>query len=366
MAKKKERIDIKAEIREEFGDVIISGRELMDKEREIFSVGPALDIALGGGIPAGCIVMCAAKEKFGKTYTALQAAKNWQERFPQGTVWHIDAEARLRDRNVAGVIGLDMDRFDVIRSQGATKNFGANILYGEKLLNIAKKLLFSEPYAFVIIDSLSAICPESEMIDAPSATIRAAGPKLVANFLRQVKEAIPLNHCILWSIHQMYMNTSGYGKHWLIDGGSKIKYCSDVCLTQRYPDRKLNYYPDEDAPDGQEIEWHVDFSACGPPNRNAISYLKYGHGIDDQREVMELATSVGIIQKNKAWYNYGDQKFHGKDKVYEALNNDHAFYLEVYDKVKEVFGCESQTSKDTDTSGDTKAEAKEKPQKDTK
>lgn len=363
MAKKqKSTVDILDIIQKEFGDVIRTGEELLELPEEKFSLSPSIDIALGGGIPVGCTVITAAKQKFGKTSLSLCAAKNFLEKFSDGKVFHIDIESRVRQRQLNGIEGLIKfgNRYHTTCPMDIDKETGKSILFtAERYLELVKLIIMNNPYSFIILDSISALCPETEMLKAPSGDLRPKAPKLISNFLKQTAGLVRHNNCILWSIHQLYQNTSGYGPPWIPDGGSKIMYLSDVFLMQSSPGQKIEYWPDEKDPQGQVCNWAIPWTALNAPGKTAVGYLKYGKGIDKEMEVLEIASSVGIVEKAASWYKYKDYKWQGKNTAYTALIEEPKIYKELLEKVEQLFSCGSKTSRDENIIGDFSPEVQE-------
>ncbi len=281
------------------------------------------------------------------TSIALWSARNFLNKYPQGHVYYFDLEYRLRNRGLNGIRGLDKDRVSIINPP--------HVMSAEEHLAVMKVILNTSKYAFVILDSTSALCPETEYEGGPSGTVRDSTPKLMGSFLKQVCGTVRYNKNILWCITHVVTNTSGYGASYLPSGGLKLRYYSDLFIMDGNPSAKIEYYP-ENNPVGQLCNWNIMWSPKGVPNQSVTSYLKYGYGIDEIREVIDIATTFKIINKGGAWYSYKDKKWQGMDSLYEALSNDKELYNEIYSKLQEIYKWNTSTPEDNQEDGNSNSE----------
>lgn len=316
--------------------VFIDASFLLDEKQEIISLSPACDIHLNGGIPMGSIVSFSGKSGTGKTSTALQLAANAQNADEKRIVIYDDVEHRLSPKNLKGIHGLNTSssRFKVVRSTQE------KILSAEDHLNIMIQLIKDNPGCIAIIDSSSALCSMNEMVEDVKANARASGPKLLAAFCRQIAPVVLVNKCIIIIIQHMIANTGGMGgPTWVEDGGEKIKYQADVRMRIKY----IEKWVEGDNRVGQIIHWEVVKSALGPPVDMFDSYLRYGYGLDDVWEIINLACDTGLITKGGSWFslnwlaeNQDDvQKIQGQEKLSQFLRNNTEKYDLLYKKVKE-------------------------------
>lgn len=321
---------VKEDIKKNFGtDIMLSANSIIDRELITIPVSPALDIVLNGGIPEGSFVIFTGQPKCGKTTTSLDFAATAQKEEYKGdlkkprNVYYLNIEGRLKKRDLEGIPGLDLSRFEVIGSQQG------KILHAEEYLQIAERIINEEPGCIMIIDSYSALCTEAEITSDMDKMQRADGAKLLAKFCRKVANVIPVNKNIVIGITHL-MGNPGYGNvEWKEKSGQAIAYQTDVKLKAKMfsPWRAT-----ADGPQiGQEVDWQILCSALGPPGGNIKSYIRYGEGIDKAMELAMLCIDLGIIQKGGAWYTLpmleDKPKFQGTEKLRQYVYDN----KEVYD-----------------------------------
>ncbi len=319
------------------GEIVKEGLDISKHEPVLIPVSPAIDIALGGGIPEGTFTVLNGPPKGGKTLLALWVAANAQKHYdkklcPDGrNIYYFGVEGRLKPRDLNGIPHLDLSKFKQIISEPG------NLLTGEKILDAADMIIRSEPGCIVIIDSFSALCTETEMTSDMDKQQMASGAKLLAKFCRKIANAIAINRIVLIGITHM-MGNPGYGAPSKEKGGFAIGYQADIKL--RIKDFKLESPDDKGSATGQEVNWKVDFSAIGPPGGSATSYITFGKGINEAKELATLGEDLGLIKKKGAWYkfvdtdNYPDKNFQGKDAIAEFLESE----AKIRDKLrKEIY-----------------------------
>lgn len=318
-------------MKKEFGDVFLDPNDIVVKDKVIIPTTPKLDIQLSGGIPEGSIVLISGKPSLGKSSLALQICANAQkEEFGSRHCYYLDIESRLEKRNLTGIKDLNLDMMTVVKSTPG------NYLYGEKVLNIADRIIKSEPGTVLVLDSSSTLCSESEFNSDVSATSRNQGPKLLASFTRKLANVIPIQNTIVIIIQHIISNTSGFGAPSYEDGGVKIVHASNV----KIKGKGFKKWEEGGKAIGQIIDWTVDRSALGPPNGSTESYLRFGIGIDSVWEIIDLACDLGLIMKGGAWYElaYLDEpkKMQGQKKVWEHLTENKDDYNKLNAMIKEL------------------------------
>jgi recombination protein RecA len=242
----------------------------------------------------------------------------------------------LKKRDLEGIPGLDLSRFDIIGSQQG------KILHAEEYLQIAERIINEEPGCVLIIDSYSALCTEAEITSDMDKMQRADGAKLLAKFCRKVANVIPVNKNIVIGITHLMGNPTGYGAEFKEKSGQAIAYQTDIKL--RAKSFSAWTLGSDGNQIGQEITWQVVCSALGPPGGTITSYLRYGQGIDKQTELIVLASDMGLINKGGAWYTLdfvdGDTKpkFQGVEKVRLYLLEHPEVYDKLYGEVKNMMG----------------------------
>lgn len=331
---------LKESITKDFGtDIILSGNSVMDKESIVIPVSPSLDIILNGGIPEGSFVVFTGQPKCGKTTTSLDFAATAQKEEYSSTsprnVYYLNIEGRLKKRDLEGIPGINLDKFNIIGSQTG------KILHAEEYLQIAERIINEDPGSVMIIDSYSALCTEAEITSDMDKMQRADGAKLLAKFCRKVANVIPVNKNIVIGITHLMGNPTGYGAEFKEKSGQAIAYQTDIKI--RAKSFKPWLLSSDNSQIGQEVEWQTLCSALGPPGGNITSYIRYGQGIDKHTELICLAVDMGLINKGGAWYtldfmNDEKPKFQGTEKVRQFLIDNPGTYENLYKELKSMMG----------------------------
>lgn len=321
------------EINDEFGEGILSGGcDIVDKEQKILPVSPALDAVLGGGILEGTIAIFSGKFKCGKSSAALKFCANAQKS-ENGSrhIFYGDVEMRLEKRNLVGTYGLDYspEKFTHIKS---TKG---QILTAEKHLSIYERIINNCPNSILVIDSLSALCNEKEYTDDLTGQARPGGPKLVAAFLRRISNSIKINNVTVIVMLHLITNISGYGATYVEDGGIKIQFfLSNKLRAKSVEDWTVGSGANEQKI-GQITTWSMECSALnGVPGTTCQTYLRYGYGLDDHMENIQLAINLGLIEKKASWFAFNGQSIQGIDGLYKYLKENQELYLELEKNIR--------------------------------
>ena len=284
------------------GGLLMGASYLVDNPKQIISVSPASDLGLGGGIPEGSWVGLSGPPKSGKTSLALHiAAKAQMPEYGSRPTFLIDVEHRIKTLHLKGIKGLklakDGDDSSGLRIMRSVKG---NIIGAEEFLTGATNIIKNNPGAVVIIDSTSALCSAKELSSDISGQMRSLGPKILASFCRQMGPVVPVNNCIVISIQHLIANTSGFGASQYEDSGRKIQYQGDVKMRCK----SSQAWKESEVQIGQRTEWTVSWSALGPPGATIVNWLRYGTGIDETTELIDLCLDVGLISAAGAWYNF--------------------------------------------------------------
>lgn len=335
MSKDKKKVDLSNDkaIEKEFGRVISKGSELISAKRQLKSmtVSPSLDLALNGGLLEGTWNIISGDPKTGKSTTCLQMCKNAQD--DGRPVIYIDGESRLKAYNLVGTEGLDLEKIQIVHSPE-----GGESLSAEDFLKIAENL-FKRPEnvgAVCVIDSCSSLVPRNELEEDPSGSLRSSLPKLLSHWIKKNAQTVAKNKIIVLIITHYITNTSGYGKIKVPDCGVMVQYQAD----SRMDIAKIEPWEENNKKIGQLVHWKISCSALGASGAECVSYLRYGKGIDKEKEIIELAESFGIIEKGGAWYSIPflggtkefpePPKFQGQIKVYDFLIERQ----DIFDKIK--------------------------------
>jgi recombination protein RecA len=324
------------DILKEFGDVLLEASYIVDNPPPIISVTPKIDIALGGGVPEGCLFIMTGPEKVGKTVHALEFCKNAQrvklENDEKRKIYYGNIEGRLKKRDLEGIKGLcfSEEEFKIV---GSTKG---NILSGEKYLAIFDQIIHNEPHAVCVIDSFSALAAEAELVGDITDVQVAAMNRYLSKFTRRFANVLPINRVTLVGITHLMANIQkfGAGKSKVEKSGSALKYAQDVKLWATHKEALKQ----GETQIGQKVHWVVENSAIGAPGQKVTSIIKYGHGIWNEYELAELAKDYGIVE-GKSWITMTNgEKVQGMSNFASYLENNPDYYNELRQQVFEMVG----------------------------
>ncbi len=324
------------DILKEYGQVLLDASYIIDNPPPVISVTPKIDIALGGGVPEGCLFIMTGPEKIGKTVHALQFCKNAQqvklENEQNRKIYYGNVEGRLKKRDLEGIKGLDFSE-DSFKLVGSTKG---NILSGEKYLAIFDNIIHNEPHAVCVIDSFSALAAESELVGDITDHQVAAMNRYLAKFTRRFANVLPINRVTLVGVTHLMANIQkfGAGKTKIEKSGNALKYAQDVKLwaTHREPLKQ------GETQIGQKVHWIVENSAIGAPGQKVTSIIKYGHGIWNEYELAELAKDFGVVE-GKTWITLPNgEKVQGMSNFATYLEENPSYYEELRQQVFEMIG----------------------------
>lgn len=341
MNKDKKKVDLSTDkaIEKEFGRVISKGSELIAVKSQLkpITVSPRLDLALNGGMLEGSWNLISGDPKTGKSTTCLQICKNAQD--DGRPVIYVDGESRLKAYNLVGIQGLNLDTIQIVHSPENGESLSA-----EDFLKITENLIKrpENKGAVCVIDSCSSLVPRSELDEDPSASLRASLPKLLSHWIKKNSQNVVRNKIIVLIITHYITNTSGYGKIKIPDCGVMVQYQAD----SRLDIVKIEPWEENDKKIGQLVHWKISCSSLGASGTECVSYIKFGKGIDKEKETIELAESFGIIEKAGAWYSIPlltgtkefaeSPKFQGQAKVYDFLIERPDIFEQIKAQIKEM------------------------------
>ncbi|MCO5143820.1 MAG: recombinase RecA [Oligoflexia bacterium] len=301
----------------------------------------SLDLALGiGGIPKGRIVEVYGPESSGKTTLALTAIAECQKR--GGTAAFVDAEHAL-DVEYARKLGVDVD--NMLISQPDT---------GEQALEITDMLIKSSAVDILVIDSVAALVPRTELEGDMGDAQMGAQARLMSQALRKLTGSINKSKSTVIFINQVRMKIGVmFGNPETTTGGNALKFYASV----RMDVRRIAAIKNGDEMVGNRTRVKVVKNKVAPPFKEVEFDIMYGKGICKEGDLLDLASSMNIIEKSGTWYSYnGERMGQGRDAAKEYLKANPKSTAEVREKVLKEKGISFALM--ADTSGSDKKEAK--------
>lgn len=298
-------------IKKEFGaDSIMSlGHNNKIIDIEAISTGSlALDMALGiGGLPVGRICEIYGPESSGKTTIALSVIAQAHKKDPNAYCAIIDTEHAL-DPVYAKRLGVDLERMLISQPKSA-----------EEALEIMDKLVRSGGFEVVILDSVAALVPQAELEGEMGDSHMGLQARLMSQALRKLTASIAKSKTLVIFINQIRQKIGiMFGNPETTTGGNALKFYASV----RLDIRRTGTVKDKEKPIGNEVKVKVVKNKVGTPFQSADLFIVFGEGIDRKSEIIELATSAGILEKAGSWYSMDGQKIgQGKDSVKAFLSD---------------------------------------------
>ncbi len=279
----------------------------------------ALDHALGiGGLPRGRIVEIYGPESSGKTTVSLHVIAEAQKL--GGTAAFIDAEHAL-DPEYAKKLGVNTE--DLYISQPDN---------GEQALDIADYLVRSNAVDIIVIDSVAALTPKSEIEGDMEQQNVGVQARLMSKALRKLTAIINKSKTCVIFINQLREKVGVmFGNPETTTGGKALKFYSSVRLDVR----KKDAVKDGGVIIGNKTVVKVVKNKLAPPFRTAEFEIIFGQGISKEGSLVDLAIEKGVFQKSGSWISYNDEKIgQGRERVIALLKSDPALYAEVEGLVK--------------------------------
>lgn len=299
-------------IKKQFGDgsIMSLGKHSADKEISVIKTGAlSLDMALGiGGLPRGRVVEIFGPESSGKSTLALHVVANAQKN--GGVAAYIDAEHAL-DPSYAAKIGVNID--DLLISQPDC---------GEEALNIAEMLARSNAIDVIVIDSVAALVPKSELEGEIGDSFVGLQARLMSQALRKLTATLAKSNTCAIFINQIREKIGVmYGSPETTTGGRALKFYSSIRLDIR---RIGGIKGVGDAADvGNRVKVKVVKNKMAPPFQISEFDILFNEGISRTGSVIDLATDLSIIDKKGSWFSYKGQRLgQGRESVREELKKN--------------------------------------------
>lgn len=301
------------------GSVMMMG-EKAEAPMEIISTGSlGLDIALGvGGLPKGRIVEIYGPESSGKTTIAIHTIAEAQKK--GGICAIIDAEHAF-DSSYARRLGVDVDSLLISQPD-----------HGEQALEIADRLILSGAVDVVVIDSVAALVPKSELEGEMGESKMGLQARLMSQALRKLTATISKTNCCCIFINQLREKIGVmFGNPETTTGGNALKFYASV----RLDIRRMAQIKDGDEAIGNRVKVKVVKNKVAPPFRMAEFDIVYGLGISKMGEIIDMGVEYGVVQKSGSWFSYDTNKLgQGRDAVKQLLNDNPELAAEIEAKIK--------------------------------
>lgn len=303
------------------GAIMKLGDEVVDDVEVIPTGSIALNHALGvGGYPRGRIIEIYGPESSGKTTLAIHAIAEAQK--AGGIAAIIDAEHAF-DRFYAQSLGVDINNLLISQPDN-----------GEQALEIAEQLIRSSAIDILVVDSVAALTPKSEIEGEMGDRNMGLQARLMSQAMRKLTGAISRTNTTCIFINQLREKIgSMFGPMETTTGGNALKFYASV----RIDIRSRTMIKDGDDVLGRRTYVKVTKNKVAPPFKRAEFDIMFGEGISKIGEIIDLGVDYGVIKKAGSWFSYGDRKIgQGRDAVKELLRNDAELSAEVEQKVREA------------------------------
>ncbi len=288
---------------------------------EVISTGSiGLDVALGiGGLPKGRVVEIYGPESSGKTTVATHVIAEAQKK--GGMCAIIDAEHAF-DSSYAQKLGVDVDNLLISQPD-----------YGEQALEIADRLILSGALDVVVIDSVAALVPKSELEGEMGDSKMGLHARLMSQALRKLTATISKTNTICIFINQMREKIGVmFGNPETTTGGNALKFYASV----RLDIRRMAQIKDGDEAIGNRVKVKVVKNKVAPPFRSAEFDIVFGEGISKTGEIIDMGVELGIVQKSGSWFSYNSDKLgQGRDAVKQLLTDNPELANEIETKIRE-------------------------------
>ncbi len=303
------------------GTVMKLGDNPIEQIESISTGSLGLDIALGiGGLPKGRVVEIYGPESSGKTTLAIHAIAEAQKK--GGIAAFIDAEHAF-DKFYAKKLGVDVENLLISQPDN-----------GEQALEIADNLIRSGAIDIIVIDSVAALVPKSEIEGEMGDSKMGLQARLMSQALRKLTGTINKTGCCCIFINQLREKIGVmFGNPETTTGGNALKFYASV----RLDIRRTGQIKDTDEVTGNRVKVKIVKNKVAPPFRLAEFDIMYGKGISKSGEIVDLGVDYEIIKKSGSWFSYGDTKLgQGRDAVKQLIEDNPELMEELEVKIKAV------------------------------
>lgn len=301
------------------GTVMKMGDKAIEEVETISSGSLGVDLALGvGGYPKGRIIEIYGPESSGKTTLTLHAIAEAQK--AGGIAAFIDAEHAF-DRNYAEKLGVDIENLIISQPDN-----------GEQALEIAENLIRSGAIDIVVIDSVAALTPKSEIEGEMGDSKMGLHARLMSQALRKLTGTISKTNCTVFFINQLREKIGVmFGNPETTTGGNALKFYASV----RLDIRRSTQIKDGENVIGNRTKVKIVKNKVAPPFKVAEFDIMYGEGVSKTGEILDLAVEFEIVKKSGSWFSYGETKLgQGRDAVKSLIKDNPELADELEEKIK--------------------------------
>ena len=301
------------------GSVMKLGDQTVEKIESISSGSIGLDVALGvGGYPKGRVIEIYGPESSGKTTLTLHAIAECQK--AGGIAAFIDAEHAF-DRFYAEKLGIDLGELVISQPDN-----------GEQALEIADNLIRSGAVDALVIDSVAALTPKSEIEGEMGDSKMGLHARLMSQALRKLTASISKTNCTVFFINQLREKIGVmFGNPETTTGGNALKFYASVRIDIR---RSTQLKNSEGGVLGNKTRVKIVKNKVAPPFRTAEFDIMYGEGISKIGEILDIGVENDIIEKSGSWFSYGGSKLgQGRDSVKAILKDNPELMEELEQKI---------------------------------
>jgi len=289
---------------------------------EFISTGSiGLDVALGiGGLPKGRVIEIFGPESSGKSTLAIHAVAESQKK--GGIAAYIDAEHSF-DRFYAKKLGVDVENLLISQPDN-----------GEQALEIVDNLIRSGAIDVIVIDSVAALTPKSEIEGEMGDSKMGLQARLMSQALRKLTGTISKTKCCCIFINQLREKIGiMFGNPETTTGGNALKFYASI----RLDIRRISQIKEGDVVVGNRVKVKVVKNKVAPPFRTAEFDIMYGEGFSKIGEIIDIGVEHNIIKKSGSWFSYGETKLgQGRDSVKQILLDNPELADELEGKIREA------------------------------
>ncbi|MGQ0829014.1 MAG: recombinase RecA [Bacteroidota bacterium] len=311
------------------GSIMKMGNSPVENVEVIPTGSLSLDIALGiGGLPKGRVIEIYGPESSGKTTLTLHAIAAVQK--AGGIAAFIDAEHAF-DRTYAEKLGIDTENLLISQPDN-----------GEQALEIAENLIRSGAIDIIVIDSVAALVPKSEIEGEMGDSKMGLHARLMSQALRKLTGTINKTGCCCIFINQLREKIGVmFGNPETTTGGNALKFYASI----RLDIRRIGQIKEGDSVMGNRTRVKVVKNKVAPPFRQAEFDILYGEGISKVGEIVDLGVEHNIVKKSGSWFSYGDTKLgQGRDSVKALFNDNPELMEEIEFKIREALSGGATTT----------------------